>query len=268
MKKFFPLIALLLVAAVAALYGLDHYRKLRADQREQVSYLLSRCANEGLLSLFTLQANDWKKHPELLKREEERLLQATGALPEKILDGKVFGDWRAAVQVCERLTENSIRQHKTIFWPVAELAERELWNPDDLQSRRRLHRRQRDIDRARISAQAADRYLTDLRADLNNLLSQSGIGTEALLQVTADLEQQVFSAYHKGAFSLPRVQQYLNRLEHFYHLLEENRKGYTVRGGSLYFYNQKLRREVGDLNRTLSQGQAEFFNNWRQIVRR
>ncbi|WP_288129021.1 hypothetical protein [Microbulbifer sp.] len=268
MKKLFPLIALLLVAAIAALYGLDHYQKLRADQRAQVSYLLSRCANEGLLSLFSLQANDWKKNPELLKQEEARLLRAAGALPEKTLEGKVFGDWQAAVQVCERLTENSVRQHKTIFWPVKELAESELWNPGDLNDRRRLHRRQRDIDRARISAQAADRYLIDLRADLNNLLDQSGIDKETLPEINAELDRQVFSGYHKGAFSLAWVQQYLNRLQHFYQLLKENPKGFTLRGGSLYFYDQSLRREVDDLNRVLLQGEPAFFNNWRQILRR
>jgi len=267
LKKLFPLIGLVLVIAIAGLYGLDYYQKQRAQQREQVSYLLARCVNEGLLSLFTLQANDWRKNPELLKKEALRLQRATGALPEKILDGKVFGDWQGAVRVCERLTDNTIRQHETIFWPVAELAEHGFWDWRKLKDRGRLERRKRDVDRVRVSTQAADRYLTDLRADINNLLRQSGIASETLAQINTVLEQQVFSRYHKGAFSIDSVQLYLQRLEHLYQLLADNPRGYTLRAGTLYFYDGELRREVDNLNRALMQGEADFFNNWRQILR-
>ncbi|MBB5211797.1 hypothetical protein [Microbulbifer hydrolyticus] len=268
MKKLYPLIALATVIIIAALYGLDHYREVREQQQAQTAHLITRCANQGLLSLFTLQATDWSKNPQQLKFEEQRLKQRVAALPAAVYDGKPFSDWQAALEVCERLTVNTNRQHKTIFRPLAEMAKKEIWSLDTAKSEQFQARRKKAIYRAKIAAEAADRYLDDLRADVSRLLEVSRISPEARALSDQQLQENIFNTYREGRFSKRRVLQYLERQEAFYQLLTDNPKGFTLRGGSLYFYNKTIHRKADDLNRSLVQGETDFFSNWSQIVAR
>ncbi|WP_066959678.1 hypothetical protein [Microbulbifer sp. Q7] len=266
MKKIYPLVALAIVLTIAAFYGLDHYREVREKQHALTAHLITRCANQGLLSLFALQANDWTKNPRQLVVEVERLGQRVAALPDAVYEGKSFADWHAALEVCDRLTVNSNRQHKTIFRPLAEMAKKELWSLDTAKSEPFQQRRKRAIYRTKEAAEAADRYLDDLRADINRLLDVSRISPQARALTEQNLQAAIFQRYRKGRFSKRRVLQYLERQEAFYQLLTDNPKGFTLRGGSLYFYNKKIHRKADDLNRLLLQGEVDFFANWRQIV--
>ncbi|WP_160151827.1 hypothetical protein [Microbulbifer sp. ALW1] len=266
MKKLYPLVALAIVLAIAGLYGLEHFQKLRERQQAQTAHLITRCVNQGLLSLFTLQSTDWSKGGGQLKTEEERLKQRVAALPEAVLDGKPFADWQGALEVCERLTVNSNRQHKTIFRPLTEMANKDIWNLETAKSEQFQERRKRAIYRTKIAAEAADRYLDDLQADVDRLLTVSGLSEEARALTAQQLQVSIFDEYHKGRFSKRRVLQYLDRQEAFYQLLTDNPKGFTLRGGSLYFYNKDLHRQADDLNRALLQGEVDFFANWRQLV--
>ena len=266
MKKIYPLIALAVVLTIAAYYGLDRYREVRAHQQAHTAHLITRCVNQGLLSLFTLQGNDWEKNPRQLNAEEQRLKQRVAALPDAVYDGKTFADWQGALEVCDRLTVNSNRQHKTIFRPLTEMAKKEMWGLETAKSEQFQARRKKAIYRTKVAAEAADRYLADLRSDVNRLLDVSRISAESRALTEQQLEENIFKKYRKGRFSKRRVLQYLERQKEFYQLLTDNPKGFTLRGGSLYFYNKKIHRKVDDLNRSLLQGEVDFFSNWRQIV--
>ncbi|WOX03938.1 hypothetical protein [Microbulbifer pacificus] len=266
MKKLYPLIALTIVLVIAGFYGLDHYRKMREQQQAQTAYLISRCVNQGLLSLFALQANDWESNPGQLDIEEKRLKQRVAALPETVGVEKPFTDWQGALEVCEQLTLNSNRQHRTIFRPLTEMAKKEIWSLQTAKSEQFQERRKRAIYRTKIAAEAADRYLDDLQADVKSLLDVSRISAEARALTDQQLQESIFAKYRKGQFSKSRVLQYLERQKTFYQLLTDNPKGFTLRGGSLYFYNKNLHRQADDLNRALLQGEVDFFSNWRLIV--
>ncbi|WP_299598042.1 hypothetical protein [uncultured Microbulbifer sp.] len=266
MKKIYPLIALAIVLTIAAFYGLEHYREVRALQQTHTAHLITRCVNQGLLSLFTLQANDWAENPGQLNAEEKRLKQRVATLPNAVYDGKPFSDWQGALEVCDRLTVNSNRQHKTIFRPLTEMAKKEMWSLQTAKSEQFQERRKKAIYRTKVAAEAADRYLDDLSADVNRLLDVSRISPEAQALTQQQLQENIFKKYHRGRFSKRRVLQYLERQKEFYQLLTDNPKGFTLRGGSLYFYNKKMHRRADDLNRSLLQGEVDFFSNWRQIV--
>ena len=268
MKKLYPLVALAIALAIAGLYGLDHFRKVREQQQEKTAHLITRCVNQGLLSLFALQGNDWSKKPKQLEVETKRLTQRMQALPDAVYEGKPFADWQGALEVCDRLTVNSNRQHKTIFRSLAEMAKKDLWELDTAKSDPFHERRKKAIYRTKVAAEAADRYLDDLQADVQRLLDVSRVSPEARALTDQQLQEFIFQKYREGRFSKRRVLQHLERQEAFYQLLTDNPKGFTLRGGSLYFYNKNLHRKADDLNRSLLHGEADFFGNWRQIVER
>lgn len=266
MKKFLPLLAFLLVATIAGLYGLEYYRELRERQRAQVAHLLSRCVNQGLLSLFALQTNDWRARPDFFREQQQKLSAAAAELPEKLLEGRPFGEWQAAVEICEKLTRHSNLQHETIFRPLGRFGAREMSDIATVKSRAKLAWRSRNIYRLKVAAQAADRYLQDLRTDVQSLLSTSGLSTETHAQVQAQIDAEVLDHYRRGDFSLRRVDTYLERVEHYYRLLAENPRGFALRNGSLFFYDKKLRLQIDNLNSAILQGEADFYGNWRQLV--
>ncbi|MBY6190789.1 hypothetical protein KUV22_10210 [Microbulbifer agarilyticus] len=266
MKKLLSLIAVAITLVVASLYWLDHQRQVREQQQEMTAHLITRCVNQGLLSLFVLQSNDWAKQPKLLDVETRRLKQQTQALPDAILVGKPFADWQAALDVCDRLTENSNRQHKTIFRPLADMAKKDIWELDTAKSAPFQERRKKAIYRSRTAAEAADQYMQELEVDVKHWLDVSRMSPEARALADQQLREFIFQKYHKGRFSKRRVLQYLERQEAFYQLLTDNTRGFTLRGGSLFFYNKTLHRKADDLNRSLMHGEADFFANWRQIV--
>lgn len=268
MKKLYPLLAFLLVVIVAGLYGLDHYRSLRERQREQVSQLLASCVNQGLLSLFQLQANDWRARPDYYREQESKLDAAVAELPGKILEGEVFAEWQSALDICQRLTRHSQLQHTTIFRPLAHFAEREMSDLRSLKKHESLRRRYRTIDRLKISAQAADRYLQDLRVDIDSLLENSSLSPASSERSLREIQAQVLDYYRKGNFSRRQVEAHLQRVSSYYRLLADNPRGYSLRGGSLFFHDADLRREVEGLNSAILQGEAQFFGNWKQIVQR
>lgn len=268
MKKFYPLLLFLIVAAVAGLYGLDYYRDLRASQREQTAHLVARCVNQGLLSLFRLQANDWRERPEFHREQERKLEGAVAQLPQQLLDGHPFAEWQAAVRICDRLTQHSNLQHKTIFGPLGDFASPDMSNSRTLKNRDSLARRHRSINRLQVSAQAAARYLDDLRTDIQNQLNESELSQTSRELVAAGINSQVLDFYRPGKFSERQVNAYLERVERYYNLLAENPRGFTLRGGSLFFYDRVLRREVDNLNSAILQGEAAFYGNWTQIVER
>lgn len=267
MKKFLPLLVLLLVGAVAGLYGLNHYRELREQQREQTAQLLASCVNQGLLSLFSLQANDWRKQPDFYRQQAQKLDTAVAELPKKLLDGKPFAEWQLAVDICNRLTEHSNLQHRTIFRPLGDFASREM-SDRGLKDREALEHRRRTIDRLKTSARAADRYLEDLRTDIHNQLQSSGLSAASRELAQAEINAQVLDYYRRGSFSERQVDAHLERVERYYQLLADNPRGFTLRGGGLYFYDGTLRREIDNLNSAILQGEAAFFANWSQLVQR
>ncbi|WGL15316.1 hypothetical protein PVT68_11100 [Microbulbifer bruguierae] len=267
MKKFYPLIALIIVLAIAGTYGLDHYRKQREYQQAQTAHLITRCVNQGLLSLFALQGNDWEKNPDFLDKEEKRLEQRIAASPDAVLDGKPFSDWQGALEICDRLKVNTTRQHRTIFRSLTEMAKKEIWSLDTARSEPFQKRRISAIYRTKVAAEAAAQYIDDLEADISRLLPVGRFSPETLALVEQQLQEFIFAKYRKGGFSKRRVQQYLERQQAFYQLLKDNPNGFTLRGGSLFFYDKKLHREADELNRALLQGEAEFFSSWRQIVK-
>ncbi|WP_193163476.1 hypothetical protein [Microbulbifer hainanensis] len=268
MNKYYPLLAFLLVAIVAGLTGLDHYRTTRAHQREQTSQLLASCVNQGLLSLFQLQANDWRQRPDFYRPQSEKLASAVAALPQKVLEGEPFAEWQAALNICTQLTRHSNLQHRTIFRPLGDFGAPEMSGNRSLKDRRTMARRQRTLDRLRVAAQAAERYLDDLRTDIHNQLRVSALSPESRERALAEIHAQVLDYYRPGHFSRQKVDAHLQRVERYYQLLAENPRGYTLRGGSLYFYDRSLQREIEQLNSAILQGEAQFYGNWQQIVAR
>ncbi|SHF33722.1 hypothetical protein SAMN04487965_1972 [Microbulbifer donghaiensis] len=268
MKKIYLLLAFLLVAAVAGLFALQHYRELREQQRDQTAHFLARCVNQGLLTLFRLQANDWRARPDFYGEQEQLLEQTVAQLPGQLLEGDTFEEWREGIAICERLTRHSNVQHATIFRPLAEFAGREVSDSRKLKERKSLRWRQRTINRLKNSAAAAESYLQDLRADVETQLSGSSLSPLSRERALQQIDAEVLDYYRPGNFSRRQVDVHLQRVERYYELLADNPRGYSVRGGSLFFYDRKLQREVDELYRAILQGEGHFYGNWRQIVQR
>ncbi|GAB2892063.1 hypothetical protein ACCI51_02460 [Microbulbifer echini] len=266
MKKIIILFVVLIIVIAAALYGLNNYQQTQKKQLEQASHLLASCVNQGILSLFRLQANDWNLRPDYYLQQQRILNANIEDLPQKILDGRSFKKWSFALKVCDKLTVNSNLQHVTIFRPLADLASSEMSDATTFKSRKSLRKRKKTIGALRESAQAADRYLKDLRSDINTQIQAqpfSGDEKEFLLQ---QINKEVLDYYQHGKFSLENANVYLERLSSFYQLMAENPKAYTVRSGSLYFYDRNLRSKVEGLNRIILQGETTFFANFTQIL--
>ena len=268
MKKFYPLLLLLVVAAVAGLYGLDYYRELRAHQREQAAHLVARCVNQGLLSLFSLQANDWRRRPDFQREQGRKLEETVAQLPQQLLDGEPFAEWQDAIHICDRLTRHSNLQHKTIFGPLGDFVSPVMSDSRTLKNRDSLARRHRTINHLQVSAQAAARYLDDLRADIQNQLNESGLSGKSRALVASEINTQVLDYYRLGKFSVRQVSAHLQRVERYYNLLADNPRAFTLRAGSLFFHDRALRRQVDNLNSAILQGEVEFLVNWSQIVER
>ena len=266
MKKSIPLLAILALLLFAGLYSLNHWSEVREQQRQQVAHMLARCVNEGLLSLFRLQANDWRRNPDYYREQGERLERRAGELPEKLLEGKPFGEWREAARLCGVLTAHSNNQHRIIFQPLGRFASYDVTDPRLFNGARGLKRRERTISRMRTSAQAANTYLQDLRTDIRRQVSASGLDSKTVRSVEAALNSEVLDNYRQGNFSVPLVSAHLERVEQYLRLLAENPRGFTVRGGGLFFYDRELRRQVEQLNRAIMQGESAFLANWTQIV--
>ncbi|MFC6633913.1 hypothetical protein [Microbulbifer taiwanensis] len=268
MKKLYPLLAFVLVIAIAALYGLNHYRELREHQRQQTAHLLASCVNQGLLSLFRLQANDWRAQPEFYREQERKLEESVAQLPQQLLDGEIFAEWQEAITICEKLTRHSNLQHGTIFRPLSDFAARDMTDARTLKDRGSLRRRQRIIGRLDVSAQAADHYMQDLRTDIKNLLNGGGLSLKSRERALQEINAEVLDYYRRGNFSKRQVDAHLRRVQKYYQVLADNPRGYSLRGGGLYFYDARLRREVENLNSAILQGDNQFFANWKQIVQR
>ncbi|AMX01210.1 hypothetical protein [Microbulbifer thermotolerans] len=268
MKKLYPLLAFLLVVSIAALYGLDYYRNLREQQREQTAHLLASCVNQGLLALFRLQANDWRAQPDFHSEQKRKLKEVEAQLPQQLLEGQPFAEWQEATVICDKLTRHSNLQHETIFRPLGDFAAPKMSDSRTLKDRNALKHRLRVIDQLKISAQAADRYLQDLLADIDNQLRNSNLSPQSRERALREINSQVLDFYRKGKFSKTQVDAHLQRVGRFYRLLADNPDGYSLRGGSLYFYDRNLRREIDNLNSAILQGEAQFYGNWAQIVER
>ncbi|SEA18706.1 hypothetical protein [Microbulbifer marinus] len=267
MKKI-TLLALVLAGTIAGLFGLDYYRDLHTQQREQTAHLLASCVNHGLLTLFRLQANDWRARPDFYRLQQQKLEETVAQLPQQLLEGEPFSEWREGVAICDRLTRLSNIQHATIFRPLASFATREMSDSRTFKDRDALRRRQRVINRLKSSAEAADRYLDDLRADVRNLINGSELSPQSRERALQQIDAEVLDYYRQGNFSRRQVDAHLQRVARYYQLLADNPRGYSVRGGSLFFYDRKLQREVEELYRAILQGEGLFYASWRQIVQR
>lgn len=266
MKKSITLGAILALFIVAGVSGLNHWREVREQQREQVAHLLARCVNEGLLSLFRLQANDWRKRPDYYREQAEDLVRKTDALPGSLLEGDVFDEWREAVRLCGVLTLHSNKQHQLIFQPLGRFASYDMTDPRLVSGSRGLKRHKRILSHMRTAAQVADSYLRDLRTDISRQVSGGSLNKETVRATETAINNEVLDNYRRGSFSVPQISAHLERVEQYSRLLAENPRGFTVRGGGLFFYDANLRREVERLNRAIMQGETAFLANWRQIV--
>lgn len=268
MKKIYLLFIVLLVAILAGLYGLNHYREIKKHQQEQSAHLLASCVNQGILSLFRLQANDWRKRPDYYLDQQRELNEKIEVLPEKILEGQPFDSWEHAIDICEKLTRNTNLQHITIFRPLGDLASAEMSDARTFKQKASLRNRKKIISALKESSHAADRYLRDLHNDISIKLRTYRFPDEERELIWNQINSEVLEFYQKGNFSLKNAEIYLERISGFYRLMAENPRGYTVRNGSLYFYDPKLRSEIENLNRAILQGEGEFFANYSQIVAR
>ncbi|WP_299940336.1 hypothetical protein [uncultured Microbulbifer sp.] len=266
MKKIYLFSTALVLATVVGLYGLNHYRAVKKDQQQQVASLLASCVNQGILTLFRLQANDWRARPDFYRQQEEALNTTARQLPQKILHGEPFKKWKYAVKICEQLSRNSNLQHITIFKPLGKFSPSEFSGPRQLKKRKFLHKRERMIGALMESAQAASRYLPDLRRDINTQLQEYGFSDAEKTYIFQRINADVLDFYQPGNFSAKKAETYLERISAFNKLLAKNHGKYTVRGNSLYFYDQNLRSQVLDLNRAILQGEGPFFADYTQIM--
>ncbi|WP_323846094.1 hypothetical protein [Microbulbifer magnicolonia] len=268
MKKIYLLLAVALAVAITGLYGLNAYRESREQQREQTAHLLASCVNQGLLALFRLQANDWRARPDFYRAQEQKLAEAAAQLPQQLLEGRPFAEWQQASAICEQLTRHSNLQHATIFEPLAQFTAREMSDSRTLKNRDSLRRRQRVIDRLKNASQAAERYLLDLRADIQSQLNASGLSQPSRERALERIDAEVLDYYRRGNFSRRQVDAHLQRVERYYALLADNPRGYRLRNGTLIFHDGSLRREIDELGSAILQGENAFFANWQQIVQR
>ena len=266
MKKSIPLLAALVLLIVVGLYSLNHWREVREQQRQQVAHMLARCVNEGLLSLFRLQANDWRSNPDYYREQGAELERRADALSQKLLEGEPFEEWREATRLCGVLTAHSNNQHRIIFQPLGRFASLDMTDPRIFNGARALKQRKRIIGRMRTAAQAAHTYLEDLRTDIHRQVSTGSLDSETVRAVEAAINSEVLDNYREGNFSVPQVSAHLERVDEYFRLLAENPRGLTVRGGGLFFYDGELRRKVEQLNRAIMLGGATFLANWTQIV--
>ncbi|WP_237068110.1 hypothetical protein [Microbulbifer guangxiensis] len=259
-------VGLLLVVALMA----GEWQRRQDLEREQVAYLLASCVNQGMLSLFRLQANDWKKKPDFHRQEEISLQAAVADLPGKILPASAGGyspQVAQSLSLCDAMTENSIRQHTTIFAPVGNLAVAGPVNPARLIEERSRMRQARLLRQLHVSARAAERYLADLKSDLSAKLGASQFDRKTRQRVLAEIQTEVLDFYQPGDFSRSSIERYIARRETLTQLLMENSRGYSRRAGTLYFHDPALRRTVDSLTRALSQSHDDVIGNWRQVVR-
>ncbi|WP_445362903.1 hypothetical protein ACJJIQ_20655 [Microbulbifer sp. ANSA003] len=266
MKKIFFILVVFIAVAIIGLYGLDRHRKKTEQQREQVAYLLASCVNQGILTLFRLQANDWKAHPDFYIEEENRLGVAVKALPDQILKGESFEKWRHAIKICDKLTRNSNLQHVTIFRPLGDFSEKEISNIYTLKDRGALRKREKTIHALYESAEAAARYMKDLKRDINTQLKAFRFSDEERELTLQRISSQVLDNYQQGNFSKKQADTYLERVSLFYKTMAENPKSYSVRNGSLYFYSQELKQKVEDLYNAVIQGEGAFYGNFKKIL--
>lgn len=270
MNKSIGLVVLMGGALIAAALVYGEWQRRQEDDRQQAAHLLASCVNQGLLSLFRLQANDWKKKPDFHRQEEISLQVAVAELPEKILAIKpsdYSGRIANSVALCESLTENSIRQHGTIFGPVGNFAEAGPVDPAALVVEKNRSRQARTLRQLHISARAAERYLEDLETDLESKLIAAKLDARTEEFVRKEIRSEVLDYYQQGDFSRSSVERYIARREKLAQLLADNPRGYSRRGGTLYFYDPALRRSVDSLSRALSQGHTDVIGNWQRIVR-
>ncbi|MCO1333054.1 hypothetical protein MO867_01755 [Microbulbifer sp. OS29] len=267
MKKIYLLALVVLVALmVLGLYGLDHYRKNKERQREQTAHLLTSCVNQGILTLFRLQANNWKEQPDFYIEEEKRLNAKIEALPAKILDDAPYENWNYAVKMCGKLTRNSNLQHVTIFHPLGDFASADITNVKALKDRGALRKRKKVINALYESSEAADRYMKDLRRDINTQLKAYRFSKQDREAVLQQISSEVLDYYQKGSFSKRQVDTYLERVSQFYKVMAENPKSYSARNGSLFFYKKGLREEVEGIYGAVMQGEGPFYANFKQIL--
>lgn len=246
------------------------WQRRQQVEREQVAHLLASCVNQNLLSLFRLQANDWKNKPDFYQQEEISLQAAVAELPGKMFPGTNEGvspQVAESLVVCDSITENSILQHATIFGPVGNLAASGPVDPAALADDRFRSRQARLLRRLHISARAAERYLQDLESDLKAKLEASQFDDKTRQRVWAEIQAEVLDYYQQGDFSRDSVERYIARREKLAQLLAENSRGYSRRSGTLYFHDPALRSSVDSLNRALSQDHGDVIANWRQVVR-
>ncbi|SDK43903.1 hypothetical protein [Microbulbifer yueqingensis] len=265
MKKI-SIATLLLLGVFTALFFYERYSEQNEQRRQQTATLLSRCVNESLLSLFRLQANDWRRQSGFYPVEAQRLSENAAALPGRLLEGESFPEWQVAVDICEEFTDHSNAQHRIIFNTLGKFAALPVGDNrllDDGRARRQLRRRAGSLE---VGARAADRYLADLKRDFAQLVSSSGLSAATKLQVEHEVNAEVLDHYRKGHYSLSGVLAHLERVKAYYSLLVDNPRGWTLRTGSLYFHDRALRREVEQLNSAVLQGEGEFFANWAQVM--
>ncbi|MFC4875137.1 hypothetical protein [Microbulbifer halophilus] len=99
-------------------------------------------------------------------------------------------------------------------------------------------------------------------------MEDSDLSGESRRRALAEIDSEVLDYYRDGNFSRKRVDAYLQRVERYFKLLAENPESYSLRGGSLFFHDRDLRREIDRLNNAIIQGEADFFGSWTQIVQR
>ncbi|MFI2811051.1 MULTISPECIES: hypothetical protein [Microbulbifer] len=258
----------LLLAGIIAFTFIGHYREVREEQREQTAQLLARCVNESLLSLFRLQANEWRDRPDLYRDEAARLSKNVAALPQRLSSGEDYPEWREAVLICEQFTEHTNAQHRTIFRPLAAFAELPVGDNRLLGDRRELRQLRRRLASVEVSARAADRYLQDMQRDIAQLVNDSGLSAATRQAAEQQINSEVLDRYRRGAFSLKQVLAHTGRVHHYYKLLAGNPRGWTLRAGGLYFHDRALRSEVDQLNSAVFQGEGQFYANWKQVLQR
>ncbi|AWF79376.1 hypothetical protein BTJ40_00200 [Microbulbifer sp. A4B17] len=266
MKKIFFILVVFVAVAIIGLYGLDRYQKNAERQREQVAYLLASCVNQGILTLFRLQANDWKARPDYYIEEENRLGAAVKVLPDEILEGEPFETWKHAIKICDKLTRNSNLQHVTIFRPLGDFSAEEISNIYTLKDRGALRKREKTIHALHESAEAADRYMSDLRRDINTQLRAFRFSDKERESVLQAISSQVLDNYQQGNFSKKQADTYLERVSLFYRTMVENPKSYSIRSGSLFFYSSELKQKVEGLYGAVIQGEGPFYANFKQIL--
>ncbi|WP_237059873.1 hypothetical protein [Microbulbifer sediminum] len=257
-----------MLAGIIAFNVIGHYREVREEHRQQTAQLLSRCVNESLLSLFRLQVNDWRRKPAFYLQEAERLRENVAALPQQLGNIENYPEWHAAIAICEKFTEHSNNQHRTIFRPLGGFAELPVGDNRLLGNRRAMRVLRRNLASLEVAARAADRYLADMQRDIAQLAGDSGLSADMQRLAEEQINTEVLDYYRGGNFSLKQVLAHIERVRSYYELLADNPRGWSLRAGGLFFYDRGLRSEVDQLNNAVFQGEGEFYANWKQVLQR